>query len=30
MSGRGVHLTEDFREAAAAFAGEREPAYKGR
>jgi hypothetical protein len=28
--GRGLHLTEDFRESAAAFAGEREPAFKGR
>jgi hypothetical protein len=27
---RGLHLTEDFRESAAAFAGKRKPALKGR
>ena len=28
--GRGLHLTEDFRESAAAFAGKRKPAFKDR
>ena len=28
--GRGLHLTEDFRESAAVFVGKRKPAFKGR
>ena len=28
--GRGLHLTEDFRESAAAFVAKRKPAFKGR